>query len=140
MRFFFDNNITPKIVRVLRVLDERDLAPNLVHLRDRFPADVADPQWIRQLGGEGDWVIVSGDRRISRSPPERAAWLESGLTAFFFGDAWTNRHLYDQAAEMIAAWRDIVRHAHQASAGAGFSVAAGSGVIKQIYPRMADSE
>ena len=32
-----------------------------IHLRDRFALDTKDPEWIGQLGKEGDWIIVSGD-------------------------------------------------------------------------------
>ena len=29
-----------------------------------------------------EWIIVSGDPRISRSPQEQTAWLSAGLTTF----------------------------------------------------------
>jgi PIN like domain len=33
----------------------------VTHLRDKFPADMIDPAWIRTLGEDKDWVIVSAD-------------------------------------------------------------------------------
>ena len=133
MRFFFDNCVSPRIVDALRALDDRPSAPELVHLRKRFRADDDDPVWLRALGREKGWVVVSGDPRISRGDVEKKAWHESGLTVFFFGDAWTNRHLYDQASQMIAVWRDIVREAKEAVRGSGFLIVAGRKKVRPIY-------
>jgi predicted nuclease of predicted toxin-antitoxin system len=89
VKFFLDNCIAPVFAKVLNILAERQGHP-IVHLRDKFPPDTKDPEWIRALAEEGEWIIVSGDPRISREKAERQAWQESRLTAFFFGDGWTS--------------------------------------------------
>jgi len=131
VRFFFDNCVTPHLVDALRCLDTRH---ELVHLRERFSPATLAPEWIRQLGGEGDWIIISGDPRISRGQAERAAWIESGLTAFFCGDAWASRKLMVQASELLRWWDDIVERAKNAEQGAGYLLDFKSKEPRQIYP------
>lgn len=135
MRFFFDNCISPNIVEALVHLDSRH---HLKHLRAKFEQGISDPDWIRRLGQEGNWIIISGDPRISRGQAERAAWIESGLTAFFLGDAWQNRRLMKQASELLGWWDDIVDRARNAPKGAGYMLDSKQGLPRQIYPLTTD--
>ena len=92
MRFFFDNNMPPPLVRVIGELEKASEEPNTVtHLRDRFAPDTPDTTWIKTLGTERDCVIVSADIRITRNKAERQAWKESGLTAFFLKPGWAEQ-------------------------------------------------
>jgi hypothetical protein len=93
-----------------------------VHLRDRFPVDTNDDVWIRQLGAEGGWVILSGDPRITRNPHNRKAWLESGLTAFFLKSGWTNLKLWVIAAKLIEWWPRIVDKAETLTRAEGILI------------------
>ena len=119
MKFLFDNCLPPNIARALSELD-----PNhrIEHLRDRFPQDIEDPEWIRQLADEGDWVIVSADTRIPKNPQNRQAWRQSGLTGFFFLKAWTNHPFWEQAWRAVRWWPDITRTADTVQPGVGFWV------------------
>jgi hypothetical protein len=132
MRFFLDNCISPKYARALRVLAEMQQY-EIVHLQDRFPPDIRDEDWIRQLGEEGDWVIVSGDPRISRSKPVRNVWRESGITAFFFADGWAQHRFWRQAADMVHWWPTIVLEAGRALRGSGFLIPVKGSKLKTIY-------
>jgi len=114
VRVFFDNCVSPHVGEALRCLDRRH---ELVHLRDRFDPATPDTEWISQLGVEGDWIIISGDPRISRGLAERSAWIESGLTAFFCGDSWGSRKLMIQASELFRLWDDILERAKSAPKG-----------------------
>ena len=134
MRFFFDNCVSPRLVEVLRLLDPRH---ELVHLRERFDPATPDPDWIKALGAEGDWIIVSGDPRISRGLAERAAWIESGLTAFFCGDAWGSRRLLVQASELLRLWDDILERSKNAEKGSGYLLEFRTRGPRQIYPARA---
>lgn len=96
--------------------------------------DAEDEEWIRALGKEGDWIIVSGDLRITRNPLERKAWLESGLTAFFFNDAWSRSSYWNKAADLVAWWPDITREARDHPKGFGFLIPKDGKKLKQIYP------
>ena len=121
MKFFLDNCIAPVFAKVLSILAERQ-GHLIVHLRDKFPNYTKDPEWIRALAEEGDWVIVSGDPRISRGKAERQAWQESRLTAFFFGDGWASRKYWKQAEDLVHWWPEIVLEAEKAPKGKGFLI------------------
>jgi hypothetical protein len=116
---------------VLQAL-EGDAGHQMVHLRTKFPADTRDVDWIRTLASEGDWVIVSGDIRISQNEFERREWLNSGLTAFFFAKGWTTIKLWDQAWRLIKWWPTIVDQAARIRPGAGFIVPLKSAKLQQL--------
>jgi PIN like domain len=101
LRFFFDNTMSDRLVEALRVLDR---ANELVHLRQRFLQDTPDAEWISTLAKETNWVVVSGDLRITRNPAERKAWRESGLVAFFLEKSCANLTLEPSVAihQMVA--------------------------------------
>ena len=130
MRFFLDNCISPKIARALDVLEEP--RHEIIALRAKFHSSTPDPEWLRALGDEGDWIVVSGDPRISRSKAERKAWYESGLTAFFFASGYARLRIWPQVQFVIRWWGDIVMEARDCEPGSGFSVPQ-SGAIRQIY-------
>lgn len=131
MKFFFDNCVSSNLVEALRCLDKRH---ELVHHRERFDADTPDTVWIEALAQEGYWIIVSGDPRISRGRAERAAWIESHLTAFFCGDAWGSRKLMTQASEMLRWWDDVIDLSKKATPGSGYLLEFRTKAPTQIYP------
>lgn len=132
MKFFIDNCISPVYAQALAVLAEVQ-RHDIHHLRDFFSPDVKDIDWIRALGDDGGWVIVSGDPRISRSKAERAAWHESGLTAFFFADDFGTRSFWKQAEAIVHWWPIIVLEASTCQPGSGYLIPVKSKALKPIY-------
>ena len=97
----------------------------ITHLRDRFAPSTDDPTWITQLGSEGDWVIISGDERITRGPETKEAWKESGLTAFFFGKGYADLNMWKQVEQFFHWWPEIRREAREhrdGVAGSGYLI------------------
>lgn len=105
----------------------------IVHLREKFDEDTDDIVWISALAEEGDWVIVSGDPRISRNEAERAAWLESGITAFFLSDGFPNKRFWKQAEVLVHWWPEIVLTARQANEGSGYLLPLTGKTMRKIY-------
>ena len=119
MRFFFDNNLA---LRIARAIDQLVDPPIKVHhLRERFPPNVADVDWMRTLAEDGDWVIVSGDLRITKNPHGRHAWEATGLTTFFL-KGWMNQSFWLQAANLVRWFPDIMSQAQRVEPGASFIV------------------
>ena len=120
MKFFFDNNLPPRLAKAIDALLE---PPNeAVHLTGLFEPGIPDVDWIRRLADERDWIIISGDVRITRNPHERRAWQQAKLTAFFLKKGWINQNLWVQAAKLILWWPDIMEQAKRVEPGAGFLV------------------
>ncbi|HET7626705.1 MAG TPA: hypothetical protein VFM25_15730 [Verrucomicrobiae bacterium] len=120
MRFFFDNNLAPKLAKSLNVLVEPD--HQVVHLKDRFAANTPDQTWMLALADEPDWVIVSGDVRISKNPHEIKAWETAGHTTFFLKAGWTNISFWDQAHKFVKCFPEIIETAKRVKSGSIFSV------------------
>lgn len=133
MKFFVDNCLPKGLAQALNILDNQN---RVVHLREKFSPDIEDSQWITRLAREGDWIIISGDIRITKSPLNRKAWLESGLTAFFFEKGWTNHDLWGQAWRAIKWWPEIIQFASRVETGTGWNVpvkfGSKSGKFKQV--------
>ena len=122
MRFFFDNQMSPFLARAVAALERGVNSHQVTHLREKFPRAITDPDWIHALAEERDWVIVSADLGITRNPANRAAWGESGLTAFFLKGGWQNQEIWIYASRFLWWWPKIVAQAQMAHKGKGFLV------------------
>ena len=129
MRFFFDNTNSPRLVDAVRALHTDH---ELVHLRTKFDPGVADEIWIPELSRQGDWVIISGDVRITRNPAIRKIWQESGMVGFFLAKGWTNFDVWEQAWRFIRWWPRIVQQAESIRPPAGFVVPFNYGKMEQL--------
>ena len=78
MIFFFDNNLSIKIVAGLRGFGE-----DVTHLTENFPEDTADTVWLQTIGQEG-WYLVTRDKNIIRNPSEKRALKENVVAARCF--------------------------------------------------------
>ena len=104
----------------------------VAHLTDRFDPATRDVEWMRTLRDEG-WVIVSGDTRIWRSPAERAAWHEAGLTAFFLDETWSNRKFWTKSVEIVRWFPIVIETAKACAPGSGFRLPFQGREPKLIY-------
>jgi PIN like domain len=121
LKFFLDNCLSPRYAQSLHALSERD-GHEVVHLQDKFPRSSPDRDWLRDLGAEGDWVVVSGDTRIVKIPELKAEWARARLTAFFLGQGWMNIPYWDQAVLLVRWWPKILEQARLVEHGTGFEV------------------
>lgn len=127
MKFFLDNNISHRLAAALLSLEYRVERENwtIKHLRDLFEPQTEDIAWLEALGREGEWIVISGDIRISRNPTERAAWRESGLTAFFFASQYPEKNIWTQVTHFLHWWPEITREAREhreAPEGSGYVI------------------
>ncbi len=81
MKFFFDNHLAPRLAHGLNEIVEPE--HQVVRLKDDFPGNTEDVEWMQTLASETDLVIVTADIRISRNPHEVLAWKRAGHTIFF---------------------------------------------------------
>jgi predicted nuclease of predicted toxin-antitoxin system len=120
VRFFLDNCIAPRIARALHAASYP--THEVVHLQEKFPSDMSDEEWFAKLGEEGDWIIISGDAKISRSAHEKQAWLQSKLTVFFLTKGWMNIPPYEQLSKLSHCFPEIVKRCEKAPAGSTFNI------------------
>lgn len=122
MKFFVDNMLSTRLTHALHELSPTGIEVH--HLRDKFPPNTPDTEWLRLLSveAESDWVIVTCDISITRNPHEIRAWLSSGLTAFFLTNSWSHLSFWDRASKLVSRWPDIIDQAQRVQQGVGFIV------------------
>lgn len=121
MKFFIDNNLSPKLARAMSAL-EGEHGDQVVHLREKFPQDISDENWMRSLSVDTDWFVITCDKRISKKPHELKAWKESGLVVFFLKSGWLSIGFWDIAWQLIKKWDDIKDFAEKAKPGDGYLI------------------
>jgi hypothetical protein len=99
LKLLVDHNLSPKLARALHALFEPEHTIQV--LREKFPSDVEDVDWIGTLDREGGWVVVTKDLRIRTRPHERAALDRSKVVYSFLGRSWRNFPIHETAARLI---------------------------------------
>jgi hypothetical protein len=133
LKFFFDNNLPPQLASAIHELIKPD-RHSAIHLRQRFPPNISDRNWIEALGLEGDWAVISADVRIWKNPHEKEAWKASRLTVFFLTQPWSKQKLWEKAWRLIRWWPRIVEMAEIVEAGAAYEIPPkyGSGKLRPL--------
>jgi hypothetical protein len=72
----------------------------------RFGQDTDDEEWITRLGEDkpADWIVVTGDKRITKNKAERAAWVKAKLRGFVLAPAFQKTAVHQQAALLLWRW------------------------------------
>lgn len=115
-----DENLPPAMARALAALfvDEH----TIIHLRDRFGPGVTDLEWIRELNREGGWIVLSGDRRISRNKAEQSVFRASRLIAFVLAPGLQKAPLLKKMERLMVMWARIEQQAGLVDGGAMFEI------------------
>lgn len=125
-----DENLPPALARALQELFRGQ--HEVTHLRFRFGPGVTDLDWIRTLSAEGNWVVLSGDRRITRNKAEQAAFRGSRLIGFFLSRGLNKAPLVKQAERILALWPTMVDLSSRVSGGAMFELPMTSTRVAQL--------
>lgn len=119
MRFLFDENISPHIVKTLRVLADapwtafpkagRGNQYEIDSVVEEFEKGAADEDWIPAAGS---WtpkpIVFSGDiRRVSNSV-QRKIVSDSGMAWFVLSKGWTRENFESQIAKVIKVWPRVL--------------------------------
>ena len=118
MIFFFDNDFSPKIPRILVIMGHE-----ACHLRDHFPADAPDVEWLERAGRER-WVIVTADSRIRRNRAERMALQQANTPTIFVSGAVRHYEAREQVIWFIKHWPQVETALRKAGPGMIFEMSA----------------
>ncbi|MGL4636323.1 MAG: hypothetical protein ACRCWF_10100 [Beijerinckiaceae bacterium] len=94
-----DHNLSPRTARALSALF--DHTHEIISLREKFPVDVDDVDWINALNKEGGWSVLTQDLRIRTKPHERRAMDNSRIVFFFIDGAWKKYGVEETTARLI---------------------------------------
>ncbi len=130
MKVIFDHNLSPKIARALAALFA-DL--HEVHaLRDKFPINAEDEEWIGTLSREGQWILISGDLRITRNKVIHTTFRSSALIGFFLSPGLKKSPVVKQTERILAQWNSIEQQVKLVKGSAMFELQMKGTLLKQI--------
>lgn len=130
MKVLVDENLSPALAKALAALfvDQHEI----IHLRERFGEGVKDIEWISTLNREGRWVVISGDRRITRLQAEYQAFRNSRLVGFFLSKGLYKARVIKQMERILALWETIEQQSTIVEGGAMFELPVRSTRLKQL--------
>jgi PIN like domain len=96
-----------------------------------FQPTTPDEDWFGKLSEGRDWIIISGDTKISRSVHEKQAWQQSKLTVFFLTKGWMNIPPFEQLSKLSHCFPEIVALCEKSQPGSSYNVSV-HGRIKQV--------
>ena len=111
MKYFFDNNISPKFAQMLRAL-----GVDVVALREELEQDIDDCNLLRVLCGR-EVVFVTSDKSISRNPVEAAELKRANVTTLFLEPFFVKLQFWNQASWLVKNWPTIDGYASGTTKG-----------------------
>lgn len=98
MKLLVDNNLSPSLAHSLQCLFPEH---QIVALRERFPANTKDVDWMSVLDDEGGWAVLTAERRLKTRPHERLALDRSKIVFFFLTGSWLKYSVVEMAWRII---------------------------------------
>jgi predicted nuclease of predicted toxin-antitoxin system len=78
VKLLVDNNLPVKLASGLAAFFDSE--HEIVHIRTKFgTGNLPDEEWIKILGGEGGWAVLTADMNIARKKPSRDLFVSVGL-------------------------------------------------------------
>ena len=111
MNYLFDHNLPPSWARALDALSNNKFEPgavgDVVALRDKFPTNTTDAEWLKTLKDEGNWTVISGDT-FRKNNAEKELVRSRGLNIFVLPKVWQSQQHWERTARLIEWWPKIV--------------------------------
>jgi hypothetical protein len=133
VKILFDNNLSPALAHALQELFKGQ--HEIVALRDKFRGAPTDVEWIAELSREDRWIIISGDRRITRNRAEYHAFRNSRLVGFFLSKGLYKAKVLKQMERILALWDAMEAIALTVQGGAMFELQMKSSRVQQLAER-----
>lgn len=109
MKFLFDENISKYAVAVLRETYKRRIDDSYMHLTEEYALGTADDEWILDAA-ESDIkpIVITCDIRILKTPINKMAVKESGLTFMIYPKEFTRQDYSEQIWMLITSWDPLI--------------------------------
>lgn len=114
---------------------EWENAHAVIALRDKFPPNLPDTEWIERLVNEDrdGWVVVTHDQ--FNKGIEREVLRRAGLRVFLLDRSWKDHNFWEKAVQLLRWWPRIIEQAEGIRGGASFRVRwnfSGKGQFEQV--------
>ena len=116
VKVLLDHNMPPVIAHALNELIKAE-GHEAFALRDRFPTNISDVEYYRELGKDGNWIVISKDVKQVKRPVERGAIIRSGVMVFYLKPAVQAQRITQQAATILWQWEKMLGQFKLSSGG-----------------------
>jgi predicted nuclease of predicted toxin-antitoxin system len=116
VRFYLDNNLSYRFARALTALGDDVRA-----LREEFPENTADVEWIPKIKDK-DACLITADKRIITRPHECLILRQANITTFFLGPFFLSLQFWPQAAWIVKHWPTLRTFGDKSARGTCFFV------------------
>jgi len=100
MRFLIDENLSVKIARSLRSIDQ-----DVHHVTEVLSQGAPDTE-VLEFAGDNDYVLITKDNRIRYKPNEKAALRKHKVGVFLLGGK--NVGFFETYQQLIRNWNKIL--------------------------------
>jgi len=136
LNFLFDNCIPPSWAASILACSQgkfpEKYVESVVALRHKFKPNAKDPEWLTQLGEEGNWVIISADAFRKQNGAERRIIRQYGLSVFVLQPSWLSQPYWNKYSQFIKWWPRIVDQSNTVEHMAVLVPWRATGKLKQI--------
>ncbi|OGL46721.1 MAG: hypothetical protein A2161_01225 [Candidatus Schekmanbacteria bacterium RBG_13_48_7] len=116
LKFFMDNNLSPRLARGMT-----NFRQNIMHLRDRFPQNADDEDWL-EFAGQNSFFVLTRNTEILKTPAQLDALVKFNVGTFFMGGG--NLNICDTIKQLIRNWQKIKEYAANTNRPFAFRVPA----------------
>jgi hypothetical protein len=112
MKFYFDENIAPRIARALAVLTEAD-SVEIYSIAD-IKRGAPDEEWIPVVGKK-EGIVITQDMNIHRTRHQRELYKKHGVGVVFFKPPKKSGYSYwEMLTQILTSWPDIIKTVEKA--------------------------
>jgi len=104
----------------------------ITYLAEKFARNVSDLDWITNLSKDGHWIVISGDRRITRNRAEYQAFRSSNLIGLFLSQGLNKAPVIKQMERVLALWPTILTISTTVQGGAMYELPMKSFKLRQL--------
>ncbi len=122
MTFLFDENLSPKLPRVLEVLEI-----SAMHVLDIYPKGTEDAVWLERAAREG-WVAVTADYKAKGQPSTAQLFHDSRVSVLFLRGALVHRSPKELLIWLLKHWDAIENLIEKSNQGTCFEGRVSGGV------------
>jgi hypothetical protein len=130
VKVFFDHNMSPAMARAFRELFRKE--HEIKFLAEKFDPSTPDVEWITALSQEGQWVVISGDRRITRNRAEYLTFRNSNLIGLFLSSGLCKAPVIKQMERILALWPKIELVPQTVQGGAMYELPMKGVLLRQL--------
>ena len=121
---------------IRELLSTEQQKPTVVALREVLPLDTPDIDWIDWIRQQpGEWIVLTGERRIRKVPAEREALRRAQLRVLHMPKSLRSKPHHERCATLIWQWPKIVETMAAFDPPVIFEMSPKLGAITQRMPK-----